>query len=245
MRANAPDAPGAPSANAVVVSIASAKGGVSKTTLAVALAAELALDGHAVSVLDCDLNQHASQFGRKSRIETLSVVPDIAEDTLLPELRTRRAAADIVILDLPGVTSRLNMMALQKSSFVLIPCQPSLLDVRDAIRTEQQVADAAELAERDIARAFLWTRVPTGFEARAARECRRKLEEREVPIFRSALMERTAFREMFLTGRVPRESDPPTRPSAAAENVRAIAEELLAHLAGLAAAQPLGRRVGA
>jgi chromosome partitioning protein len=220
-----------------VVSIASAKGGVSKTTLAVALAAELALDGHVVAVLDCDLNQHASQFGRKCRIDTLRVVPDIMEDTILPQLRAVRGEVDIVLLDLPGVTSRLNMMALQKSNFVLIPCQPSLLDVRDAIRTEQQVADAAELAEREIARAFLWTRVPAAFESRAARECRRKLEERDVPIFRSALMERTAFREMFLTGLVPRQADPPNKPSAAAENVHAIAEELLSHLDALAHAR--------
>lgn len=181
-----------------------------------ALATDLALEGFRVAVFDCDLNQHASQFGRKCDAPNLRFVPEVGEENILPELRRARGADDLVILDLPGVTSRLNMMALQKSAFVLIPCQPSLLDVRDAIRTEQQVADAAELAERPIARAFLWTRVPPTFESRAARECRRKLDERGVPIFRAGLMERTSFREMFLTGRAPRQLDPPDRPSAAA-----------------------------
>lgn len=217
-----------------VVAIASAKGGVSKTTLAVALGCDLALDGLRVTILDCDLNQHASQFGRKSQLAGFTVMSNVTEENILAQLRAVRDGVDLVFLDLPGVTSRLNMMALQKSNFVLIPCQASLLDVRDALRTEQQVADAAELSERDIACAFVWTRVPASFESRAGRECRRRLEERGLPIFRSVLMERTAFREMFLTGRSPREIDPPDRPSAATTNVRALSAELIERLAELA-----------
>jgi chromosome partitioning protein len=119
-----------------VVAIASAKGGVSKTTLAVALGCDLALDGLRVTILDCDLNQHASQFGRKSQLAGFTVLSNVTEENILAQLRAVRDGVDLVFLDLPGVTSRLNMMALQKSNFVLIPCQASLLDVRDALRTE-------------------------------------------------------------------------------------------------------------
>jgi chromosome partitioning protein len=48
--------------------MASAKGGCGKTTLAILIGAELALDGYRVALLDCDLNQHASAFGVKADI---------------------------------------------------------------------------------------------------------------------------------------------------------------------------------
>ena len=48
------------------ISIASAKGGCGKTTLAIFLGTELALDGYKVALLDCDVNQHATAFGGKA-----------------------------------------------------------------------------------------------------------------------------------------------------------------------------------
>ena len=44
---------------------------------------------------------------------------------------------------------------------------------------------------------------------------------------KSELMERTAFREMLFTNKVPRQDSPSDR---AADNVAAITEELLEHL---------------
>ena len=219
---------------ATIISIASAKGGVSKTTLSVGIGTDLALEGYRVTVMDCDLNQHAVAFARKASVPGFQVFGDITEDTLLPQLRAARTETDVIILDLPGVTSRLVMMALQKSVFVLIPCQPSLLDVRDAIRTEQQVADASELSDRPIERAIIWTRVPSGFESRVSKAVRENVEGRGLPMMESALMERAAFREMFLTGSPPRALDPPGKLSPAAANMRAISGELLARLARIA-----------
>jgi len=219
---------------ATIISIASAKGGVSKTTLSVGIGTDLALEGYRVTVMDCDLNQHAVAFARKASVPGFQVFGDITEDTLLPQLRAARTETDVIILDLPGVTSRIVMMALQKSVFVLIPCQPSLLDVRDAIRTEQQVADASELSDRPIERAIIWTRVPSGFESRVSKAVRENVEGRGLPMMESALMERAAFREMFLTGSPPRALDPPGKLSPAAANLRAISGELLARLARIA-----------
>jgi chromosome partitioning protein len=52
-------------------------------------------------------------------------------------------------------------------------------------------------------------------------------------MFTAALMERTAFREMHLTGRTPRQTDPK---SSATANVAAITTELLDNLQALAKA---------
>jgi len=214
------------------ISIASAKGGCGKTTVAILLGTELAQDGYKVTLLDCDLNQHATAFGVKAEIPGFRVVPSIDEGNVLSELRKAEADSDVVLIDLPGGSSTLALKALQRSNFVLVPCQASLPDVRDAVKTLAQIDDAQDLARVDIVRSLIWTRVLSGFESRAAKHVRESVEGKNLPIFRSAVMERAAFRELHLTGKTPRQ----TGAAAAASNVAAVAAELLANLEKMAAA---------
>ena len=211
-----------------VLSIASAKGGVGKTSLAILLGAEFALDGYRVTLLDCDLNQHARAFGLKAKLPGFSVVPDVGEADVLKALRTAEAERDVVLIDLPGGSSTLAIKALQRSHLVLVPTPPSLPDARDAMKTIAQIDDAEELARNPIARALVWTRFLHGFETRVARHVRQTLEEEDLPILKTALMERTAYRAIHLTGEVPRQSEPN---GSAATNVTALAKEVLGYLA--------------
>ena len=215
------------------LSIASAKGGCGKTTVAILLGAELALDGYKVALLDCDLNQHASAFGAKAKIPGLTIVGNVAEDNVLAVLKKAEADQDVVIIDLPGGSSTLALKALQRSHFVLVPTQASLPDVRDAMKTIAQIDDAQDLARSPIARAMVWTRFLPGFESKSARHVRESLEGQGVTILKSALMERAAFREIHITGQVPRQVDPA---SGAAANISAMAIEILGQLKSLAEA---------
>jgi len=215
------------------LSIASAKGGCGKTTVAILLGAELALDGYQVALLDCDLNQHASAFAAKAQLPGLAIVPDVTEGNVLAALKQAEAAQDVVLVDLPGGSSTLALKALQRSHFVLVPAQASLPDVRDAMKTLAQIDDAQDLARTPIARAMVWTRLAAGFESKSARHVREGLEGQGVGILKSALMERAAFRELHITGQVPRQAD---RGGAAAANVTALAAEVLGRLRALAEA---------
>lgn len=214
---------------AATIAVASAKGGCGKTTTVILLATYLAQAGYRVTVLDGDINQHAAAFGLLSDLDNFTVVPDITEANVLRAIRTAEAeGADVVIIDLPGGTSVLSLKAMHCAHLVLIPTQTSLPDVKDAVKTTQQVDDAQEMARIPIQRALLWTRVPAGFESLSARHVRQHVEAMDLPLFRTALMERAAYREMHVTGKTPAQTDPT---GAAAANVAAIAEELLARLA--------------
>jgi len=210
------------------ISLASAKGGVGKTTLAILIAAELALaKGWKVALLDSDLNQHASAFGKRAKIPGLMVIGDIGEDNILPTLRQAEAENDIVIVDLAGGSSTLALMALQRSHFVLVPTQTSLPDTRDAMKTVAQIDNAQELARMPIGRALIWTRVPTQFESRESKHLRKSLEGRGVNILKAALMERNSIRSIHMTGKVPRQTNSKDK---ATDNVAEIAEEVLRQL---------------
>jgi len=220
-----------------ILSIASAKGGCGKTTTAILLSVELVLNhGYRVALLDGDLNQHASAFGTKAKkagLKGLDVVPDINDVNVLTALRKCEAENDLVLIDLPGGTSTLALKAIQRSHFVLIPTQASLPDVRDASKTIIQIDDAQELARAPIGRAIVWTRILPGFESRSARKVRMGLEGQGTQILSAALMERAAYREMHITGIVPRQE---AATNAAAQNVEAITNEVLAHLEKLSEA---------
>ncbi|PHK93473.1 hypothetical protein CR162_18550 [Pseudoroseomonas rhizosphaerae] len=216
------------------ISVASDKGGPGKTTTAILIASELALDGYRVTVLDTDVNQQAAAFGRKAEIAGLTVVGDVREDNILAELRKAEAESEIVIVDLPGGSSTLALKAMHRSHFVLVPTQAALPDVKAAMKTIAQIDDAQELSRTPIARAIIWTRILPGFESRGARHVRQSVEADEtLPILKASMMERAAFREIHITGKVPRQIDPA---SAASANVAAVTAELLQRIAQLAEA---------
>lgn len=215
------------------ISIASAKGGVGKTTVAILLGMDLALDGYKVTLLDCDVNQHATAFGTKAGVPAFRVIPSVDENNVLGVLRKAEGDSDIVIIDLPGGSSTLALKALQCSNFVLIPSQASLPDVRDAVKTIAQVDDAQHLAKAEISRSIIWTRVLSSFESRASRNVRKSVEGRGIPVFNCSMVERAVFQEMHQTGKVPRQVD---TTASASSNVKAISRELLSVLEKMAVA---------
>jgi chromosome partitioning protein len=152
------------------------------------------------------------------------VIPSVDENNVLATMRKAEEENDMVIVDLPGGSSTLALKTLQRSNFVLVPCQASLPDVRDAMKTIAQIDDAEELSRVRIARSLIWTRILPGFESRSAKHVRQSVEGREVPMFSAQLRELAAFRELHLTGQVPRQADPS---GGAARNVNEIVGEVL------------------
>jgi chromosome partitioning protein len=207
-----------------VVAVASVKGGCGKTTFAILVGAELALEGHKVVLLDCDLNQHGVAFANKAEIPGFQVIGNVDEHNVLSVLRTAEKEADLVIIDLPGVSSTLALKAFQRSHLVVVPSQTSLPDIRDAFKTINQIADAEELARSPIQRVIVWTRILPGFESRVSKHVRESAEGKGVPILTSGLMERAGFRELHVTGKVPRQIDPT---GSSASNVASLTAELL------------------
>jgi chromosome partitioning protein len=122
----------------------SQKGGSGKTTLATHLA--VAFGGsRRVVLVDTDRQRSAAAWWRAREAETPELIEAKAE-AITGTLRSIRAAgAGLVIVDsMPSVASDIDSIA-RAADFVLIPCRPSILDLR-AVGGTVELVKAARVA---------------------------------------------------------------------------------------------------
>jgi len=185
-----------------IVTVASGKGGVSKTSTVMILAVNLAVQGFRVAVVDADRNQsfaswHAQayegpEFTCKSEIDHIKVVD------LAGELSENH---DVVLVDTAGFESLTAASAIGMADFVLIPCMPDRGSVRETMRTAQQVASLSKAARRTIPYSVLLTRwKPRGLSERAALD---SLRQEKLNILEHAIGDLSDFTKLSFSGTVP------------------------------------------
>ena len=120
----------------------SQKGGSGKTTLAVNLAVAADLAGRAAIVLDLDSQRSATVWGKIRLASTPVVAP--ARPGQLGELldRARESGAELAVIDTSPHAETPALEAARAADLVLIPCRPSIFDLR-AVETSFRLAELA------------------------------------------------------------------------------------------------------
>jgi chromosome partitioning protein len=127
---------------AMIIGVLNRKGGVGKTTIAVNVAATLAVAGVRVLLVDADPQASALSWSSLRERDPLFAVVGMARATLHHDIPRIAAKFDAVIIDGgPGVND-VGRAAILASDLVLIPVQPSPYDVWAAADTVQQIREA-------------------------------------------------------------------------------------------------------
>ena len=185
-----------------ILTVASGKGGVSKTSTVMILSVNLANQGYRVAVIDADRNQsfaswhqqayEGPEFTCRSEIDHIKVV-DLAGELL--------DSHDVVLVDTAGFESLTAASAIGMADFVMIPCMPDRGSVREAMRTARQVASLSKAARRTIPYSILLTRwKPRGLSERAALD---SLKEEKLTILDNSLGDLSDFTKLSFSGFVP------------------------------------------
>jgi chromosome partitioning protein len=180
---------------------ASPKGGAGKSTSAVILASELARKGAAVVLIDADPNRPVTAWAKRpGKPESLEVVADVTEDTVIDEIEAAAARVPFVIVDLEGTASMTVAYAISRADLVLIPSQGSQLDAAEAAKAIRLIRQQEKTFARRIPHAVLFTRTSAAIRPRTLQHIRGEFETHGVPALETQMHEREAYRAVFSFG---------------------------------------------
>ena len=132
-----------------VISFASSKGGVGKTTSAIVLASELA-QGADVILIDATSNGRLTRWSKLAPLpKRLRLVTIEGRHRIQHEITAARATAPFVLIDLGGA-SHLTSFAMSESDLVIVPTGEEHQDAEEAIETLAQIAMEGRARQRAI-----------------------------------------------------------------------------------------------
>jgi len=204
-----------------VITVAQQKGGAGKTTLAVHLAVALADKGHSVAAVDIDPQQSLTSWYRL-RQSHLSAdrlglsVEQVKGYRARASVETLARNHDLVIVDSPPHMETEARIAVRAADLVVIPVQPSPMDV-------WATAPTIELAASEQVPALLvFNRVPP--RANLTDAMRSEVKRLGAKVARSQIGNRVAFAGALAEGRAVVESG---RRGRAAQEMDSLAKEIL------------------
>lgn len=213
----------------LIITLASSKGGVGKSTTCACIATALALDGSRVHVIDLDQNRTLARWAKNHPIDNLDVM-SVAPDDFTDHLDEKNDAKlyDHILIDIAGVYADTLIFAVGKADAVIIPMQASEPDLREAVATHRHITGIEKTFGTRIPHAVLLTAVaPLPQKITAFIES--EIARIGLPRFESRIVQRAVYKELFSNGAPPHVADNTSKASAEIDAV-------IAELSGLIAA---------
>lgn len=206
-----------------VLTIAQQKGGAGKTTLAAQLAAALAKDDISVATLDADpqgslslwYTARSASLGERNTI----IHAPVQGWRLKKEAERYASECDVVIIDSPPHAESEATIAIRAADLVLIPLQPSPMDLwacRPTIKAAQDESTQALI---------VLNRVPPRTKLTAA--ITEKLNELDVTTAKTMLGNRISYASSLMEGKGVVETE--SASNAAVKEIKALVKELMKH----------------
>ncbi len=192
----------------MIITLASSKGGVGKSTTTAALAGAYAAAGLRAHIVDLDSNHtvsrwlgdgsaHPSPVGLGGR----SAGPDRASGQI-----AAKHAPDVTLIDIAGTYERALTVAVARAHLTIIPAAPSEADIFEAARVARHIRSVFQAFGREPMYRLLLTRVQPLASHAQLHACA-EIERLKLPAFATAIQQRAAYVEIGLSGRPPHFAD--------------------------------------
>jgi chromosome partitioning protein len=189
----------------MIIGVLSQKGGVGKTSISINVAANLAMLGNRVLLVDADPQGSSLAWSSARESDPLFPVVGMAKPTLHRDLPEVAKDYDVVVIDGAPRVNDLGRAAILASDTILVPVQPSPYDVWAAAETVQLIQEASIFKER-LKAAFVINRkiVNTAI----GRDVTAALAEYPLPVLPAHLCQRVIYAESAAQGLAVAEVDP-------------------------------------
>jgi chromosome partitioning protein len=204
----------------MIVAVLNQKGGVGKTTLALHLAAGLVGSAARVLLVDADPQGSARDWAAIRQVAPVFTVVGLDRPTLHRDLPDLAIGYDHVVIDGPPRVTDLTRSAILAADVVLIPVQPSPLDIWACSEVVGLIKEASVYTEK-LKSAFVVNRKIVG--TAMGRDITQALDAYDLSILGSQIAQRIAFAEAVASGQTVQETAPG---SPAAEEITALVNEV-------------------
>lgn len=192
----------------MIITLASSKGGVGKSTTTAALAGAFAHGGHRVHIVDLDGNHTVSRWlgdGRASPLLSVSAAdPQDLTEQLVELCGTTRP--DVVLIDIAGTYERALTVAVARAHLTLIPAAPAEADIFEAARVARHIRSVFQAFGREPMYRLLLTRVQPLASHAQLHACN-EIVRLKLPVLKTAIAQRAAYTEIGLSGLPPHFAD--------------------------------------
>lgn len=192
----------------MIITLASSKGGVGKSTTTAALAGAFAHRGLGVHIVDLDSNHTVSRWlGDGNATPRLSVsVADPHDLTEHLGAVERAHKPDVTLIDIAGTYERALTVAVARAHLTIIPAAPSEADLFEAARVARHIRSVFQAFGREPLFRVLLTRVQPLASHAQVHACA-EIERLKLPAFESVIQQRAAYVEIGLSGLPPHFAD--------------------------------------
>jgi chromosome partitioning protein len=222
----------------MIITFASSKGGVGKSTSCVALAGAYARAGQRVHIIDLDGNKTATRWLGDDALRPANITISAPDPQLLTEHLqecARHFAPDMILIDIAGAYEQALTIAIARAHLTIIPASTTEADIFEAARVARHIQSIFAAFGKIPLYRVLATRVaPLVTHAQA--HGFKQITRLKLPLMKSLIAARAAYEEIGLSGLPPHYADPgrPTTAKAIAEldQLRSEIDTLLEHTYG-------------
>jgi chromosome partitioning protein len=200
----------------MIITCASSKGGVGKSTAVACLAGAFAHAGEAVHIVDVDNNRTVSRWFRDPTIRERGIsvsTPDPQDLTTHLQTLGVTTAPDIVLIDVAGSYERALTVAAARAHLTIIPAALAEADIFEAAKTANHIHQMfSSFGQQPLIRLLLTQVQP--LSSHAQKHAAKEIKRFRLPLFENVLGLRAAYEEIGLSGLPPHFADP-ERPTVA------------------------------
>lgn len=184
-----------------IITVASSKGGSSKSSIVTLLSGNLAAAGYRVAVIDADPNACYIQWHKLYEGPAIDCTCEIRQEEIVDHAQAKAVDYDVVLIDTAGFGNTTAAFAAGTADLVLIPIMPDRASAVEAMRTARQVHAFGKAGRREIALRLIRSRWnPRGLVERAVLS---DLEAAGLPLMEQHLSDLSEFGKVSLSGRIP------------------------------------------
>jgi chromosome partitioning protein len=194
----------------MIITCASSKGGVGKSTTCACLAGAFAHIGEVVHIVDLDNNRTISRWFRDEKARPAGITvstPDPQQLTDHLQEITCRAAPDLILIDVAGSYERALTVASARAHLTLIPASLTEADVHEAAKTAGHIEQVFASFGREPLFRIVLTKMHSLPPSHAQKYAAREIKRMGLPLLTRALAQRAAYEEIGLSGLPPHFAD--------------------------------------